>query len=59
MAELKKKEFPWIRSEKQFGRLINRILRNPSAKKNLPGDRKVYWDERTQTVVIVIATRAT
>jgi len=41
-----------IKNEKQFERLIEGIVRNPSAERQLSQGRVAYWDDLTKTVVI-------
>jgi filamentous hemagglutinin len=41
-----------IRTRNQFADLIERIINNPTASKNLSRGRTAYWDSETGTVVI-------
>lgn len=45
-------EFPGIESREEFAKALQDILRDPSASKDLKGDRKAYWDAKTGTIVI-------
>jgi filamentous hemagglutinin len=47
-------EFPEIKDEEDFGRMIDGVINNPSeSKENLNDGRKAYWDDETGTLVIV------
>jgi hypothetical protein len=46
-------EFPEIKNREEFAELIDSIIKNPSEVKNLSMRRTAYWDERTETLVIL------
>jgi len=45
-------EFSEIKSDKEFRKLIERIISNPSSWKPLQDGRTAYWDKETGTIVI-------
>lgn len=45
--------FPNVEARGDFAALIERILLEPSAEKLLPRGRRAFWDDATQTIVIV------
>ena len=47
-------EYPgWIRTTKQLEQLVEKILMNPTAMKNLSHGRVAFWDEASGTVIIL------
>jgi hypothetical protein len=46
-------EYPGIASPDQFADLIDGVIANPDASRPLRHGRYAYWQQKTQTVVIV------
>jgi SPP1 gp7 family putative phage head morphogenesis protein len=49
---IRKKEFPEIRNRKEFQELIEDVMNNADEVRELERGRKIYWQDKTQTVVI-------
>ncbi len=45
-------EFPTVETIEEFARLIERVISQPSASRQLSRDRWAFWDDRSETLVI-------
>lgn len=46
------KQFPEVKSERDFIELIGKLLANPTHHKDLENDREAYYDKKSNTIVI-------
>jgi pyocin large subunit-like protein len=46
-------DFPGIETRSEFAQFINNLINNPSEVKPLNRGRTAYWDDTTDTVIIV------
>lgn len=46
------KQFPEVKSEEEFVKLIGKIIANPTHQRDLESERKAYFDKQSNTIVI-------
>jgi hypothetical protein len=50
---VKEKLFPEVKDREEFAKLIGKVMANAAHHKELENDREAYYDQKTNTIVVV------